>query len=262
LPPPPRRRIIERGGSQRTERSVDAPDDVRSSAVGGPHAAPPRLHDRAARRGARLAAARGRRDARRGLASRRAGRIDDDGDSSGNGNDGVPTGITFGEPGVSGTAYGFTGAPSFVTIPDSPSLNPGGAEFSFTLAVQFTAIPATDYDLLRKGLSSTDGGSYKVEILKKQRGSIAIASCHFIGSAGRAGVGIKQNLADGNWHSITCTKTSASIAITVDGTTKVKSVTIGSIANTMPVWLGAKFKGSTAQDVYEGLMDEVSIQLL
>lgn len=184
-------------------------------------------------------------------------------DSSGNGNHGVPTGIALGQPGVAGTSYGFTGAPSYVTVPDSASLNPGVADFSFTVVVQFTAVPDTDYDLLRKGLSSTDGGSYKVEILKKQHGTIAVATCHYIGSSDRAGVGIKQlNLADGLWHSITCTKTGDAISITVDGTTNSKSVRIGSIANAMPVWLGAKFRRSSPLDLYQGLMDEVSIQLL
>lgn len=183
-------------------------------------------------------------------------------DSSGNGNDGVPTGIALGQPGFAGTAYGFSATPSYVTVPDSPTLNPGDADFSFTVYVQFSAIPATDYDLLRKGLSSTAGGSYKVEILKKKSGTIAVASCHFVGSTDHAGIGTKQNLADGQWHSITCTKTAGSIAIAVDGTTSSKAVAIGSIANTMPIWLGAKFKGSTPQDLYQGLMDEVSIQLL
>lgn len=182
-------------------------------------------------------------------------------DSSGNNNNGVPVGTAFGQPGVFGSAYGFDGSTSSVTVPDSTTLDPGASDFSFTLNVNFSAIPATDYDLLRKGVSSTAGGHYKVEILKKKHGTVAEASCHYGGSRGTAGILAKTNLADGLWHSITCTKTSGSISITVDGATKLKSVTIGSISNAMPLWLGAKFKGTRGADHYAGLMDEVSVQL-
>jgi hypothetical protein len=182
-------------------------------------------------------------------------------DSSGAGNNGTLSDVALGQPGVSGTAYSFNGVDSSVTVPDSSSLDPGSSNITFTVNVNFAAIPATDYDLLRKGLSNTNGGDYKVEILKKKSGTEAWASCFFGGSAAGKGVTFRQNLADSRWHSITCTKTSGSISVIVDGQTTTKSVTIGSIANSSPLWLGAKFKGTTPKDRYIGLMDEVSIQI-
>ena len=80
-------------------------------------------------------------------------------------NSGTLSNITLGVPGLAGTAYGFNGVDSIVTVPDSPTLNPGSSDFSFTLSVRFTLIPKSDYDLLRKGLSTTQGGDYKLEAL-------------------------------------------------------------------------------------------------
>lgn len=182
-------------------------------------------------------------------------------DTSGSGNNGTLSSIALGQVGISGTAYGFDGSDSFVTVPDSSSLDPGSSDISFTVNVSFPDIPATDYDLLRKGLSTSSGGDYKVEILKKKSGTQAWASCFFGGSAAGKGITFKQNLADSQWHAITCTKTSSMISITVDGSTATKSGVVGSIANSSPLWLGAKFKGTTPKDRYEGLMDEVSIQI-
>ena len=182
-------------------------------------------------------------------------------DSSGAGNNGVLTDVALGQPGFSGGAYGFNGVDSSVTVPDSPSLDPGADDITFTVHVTFSAIPATDYDVLRKGLSTSSGGDYKVEILKKKSGTEAWASCFFGGSAAGKGVTFRQNLADSQWHTITCAKTSDAISVTVDGRTTTKSVTIGSISNSSPLWLGAKFKGTTPKDRYQGLMDEVSIQI-
>lgn len=182
-------------------------------------------------------------------------------DSSGSGNNGTLANIALGQSGISGTGYGFNGSNSYVTVPDSSSLDPGSSDITFTVNVNFPDIPATDYDVLRKGLSNTNGGDYKVEILKKKSGTQAWASCYFGGSSAGKGITFKRNLADSQWHAITCTKTSSSISVTVDGSTSTKSVVIGSIANSSPLWLGAKFKGSTPKDRYEGLMDEVSIQI-
>src|SRR5438094_9960378 len=68
---------------------------------------------------------------------------------------------------TAGAGYVFNGTSSKVVVPDSPSLNPGTRDFSFTVQVQTDRIPpsGTDYDLLRKGLSTTAGGDYKVEVI-------------------------------------------------------------------------------------------------
>ena len=179
-------------------------------------------------------------------------------DSSGHGNNGTTKNITS-AAGFFGKGYHFNGSSSMVTVKSSNSLNPGSANIRLTVHVKFSKVPSKsvgDYDLIRKGLSSTSGGDYKMEIFPNSDRSQAQAFCLFRGSSNTGLLHKGPNLADGKWHTISCYKTATSIQLTVDGTTFTKSVKIGSISNTAPLTLGAK---STGGDWYLGDMDEVSV---
>src|SRR4051812_19792236 len=79
-------------------------------------------------------------------------------DSSGHGHTGTLHAVSTGQPGTSsGKAFGFFSDPSYVSVPSSSDLNPGTSSFSFTVHVKFSSKPSGDYDVLRKGLSTTDG---------------------------------------------------------------------------------------------------------
>ncbi len=179
-------------------------------------------------------------------------------DSSGNGNNGTiqygtsnPQNPTLGVPGFTGTGYSFNGSNlgGYVQVPAAADLNPGSANLTLTAHVNFTTLPGVDYDIIRKGLSTTAGGDYKMEIL-----SSGYAHCWFRGSKG---LGITKAVAlnNGAWHTIKCIKTATSIQLVVDGTTKTAAATIGSIANASDVFVGAK----PGDDFYNGVLDEVSI---
>jgi hypothetical protein len=181
-------------------------------------------------------------------------------DSSGNGNNGTTTNIT-GVPGFAGNGYHLDGSSSIATVPSSDSLNSGGANFALTVHGRFTQLPSTgmgDYDLSSaKGLASTPGGDYKMEILPRKNKTQAKAFCFFKDSSKTVGKIVKgPNLANGVWHTVVCTKTSTSVQLTVDGTTYTNPVQPGSISNTAPVTIGAQTRSS---DWYEGDMDEVSV---
>jgi hypothetical protein len=171
-------------------------------------------------------------------------------------NDGTLKNVALGKPGFRGKAYSFNGSSSIVTVPSSTALNPGSADFSFIVHVKFSKVPPTDYDLLRKGLSSTSGGDYKLEILRRDSGTTGRASCHFEGSHASTTKTAGPNLANGSWHTITCTKRASTITLSVDGVNYAKSVSVGSIGNNAVLTIGAKSGGG---DWYNGLMDEVSI---
>ncbi|HEX9342390.1 MAG TPA: LamG-like jellyroll fold domain-containing protein [Actinomycetota bacterium] len=175
-------------------------------------------------------------------------------DSAG-GHDGAVKNAQTGVPGFSGNAYRFNGSSSVVVVPASPAFNPGSADWSFTVHVNFTKPPnATvgDYDLFR----GPSQGAYKAEILARKNRTQGVASCFFKGSSTKATLTAGPNLADGRWHTITCTKHASNIQLVVDGTTFTRTVTIGTLTNTGPVSLGAKAKGG---DWYDGLLDEVSV---
>jgi hypothetical protein len=161
-------------------------------------------------------------------------------DTSGNGNNGTPEGGVTGN----GSAYTFDGRTGRVVVPDSPTLNPGTADFSYTVTFT-TGLPAagTDYDLLRKGVAATTGGEFKVEVLNIN--GVAKAFClvkdlnKHVGSI-RAG---KTTLADGKSHTVTCAKTTTGVTITVDSlapVTKTVSGGLGSVSNGSALTIGAK----------------------
>lgn len=177
-------------------------------------------------------------------------------DGSGNGNDGDPTDIKLSSPGFggSGSAYAFNGTSSYVIVPHDASLTPGSADVSMTVHVKFSTVPddtVGDYDLLRKKQGAVQ---YKMEILRGGR-----PYCIFGGDVGKRGLIMRRNLADGAWHTFTCTKTASTISMTVDGATKTRTVTIGAISPTANVIIGGK-EGSSG-DWYAGLMDEVSVTI-
>lgn len=182
-------------------------------------------------------------------------------DSSGSGNNGTTTAIT-GVAGSSGKGYHFNGKNSVVNVPDRPSLNPGTATLRITASVRFTVVPSRsvgDYDLVRKGVAGTAGGTWKMEIFPPSGNTQGTAYCQFQDANKKtASIRHSRNLADGAWHTITCVKTGSAISVIVDGAAKSLAVRLGSISNSKPVTLGAKPGGG---DQYLGDMDEVSIRI-
>jgi Concanavalin A-like lectin/glucanases superfamily len=172
-------------------------------------------------------------------------------------NSGTLKNVSLGQPGVSGLAYGFDGASSVVTVPSDSSLNPGSSPFWMIAHVKFTGVPTAaiggDYDLIRKGLSSTSGGFYKMELLPS--GSGVRAHCSMKGSATSRSLTSGPDLADGRWHTVECVKDDSSISVVVDGVKASAAVVLGSFSNAASLAIGAKAEGG---DWYEGVMDEAS----
>ena len=187
-------------------------------------------------------------------------------DSSGNGNNGTTDNITSG-PGFSDNGYHFSGSPSLATVPSSDSLNPGSEDIKVTAHANFTQKPthvrshgrkratrkktASTYDLIRKGLATTSGGDYKMEILESGQ-----ARCTFRGEKSYDVSG-GPDLADGRWHEISCVKTANDIQLIVDGQVYKKSANVGAISNDAPLTLGGKGQA----DWYRGDLDEVSVEV-
>src|SRR4051812_27936276 len=177
-------------------------------------------------------------------------------DSSGNGNNGTAENVV-----MTGTGYEFDGHSSKVVVPSSTSLNPGTADFSFSVTFQSTVAPGAglDYDLLRKGLTTTSGGEYKVEVLEAN--GKARALCVIKDSAKKAlQVRGTTNLTDGKVHTITCTRTGTGLTVVVDNLApRTKSGSTGSISNTAPLALGAKAEGGPGADWFDGVLLEASV---
>jgi hypothetical protein len=178
-------------------------------------------------------------------------------DSSGNGNHGTAENVV-----MTGNGYQFDGHSSKVVVPSSASLNPGTADFSFSVTFQSSVAPGTglDYDLLRKGLTTTSGGEYKVEVL--QANGKARALCVVKDSAKKAlQIRGTTNLTDGKEHTITCTRTSTGLTLVVDNLApRTKAGSTGTIGNTAPLSLGAKAEGGAGADWFDGVLLEASVR--
>jgi hypothetical protein len=173
-------------------------------------------------------------------------------DSSGNGNNGVNSNVSG-----TGSGYVFNGHSSKIVVPNSASLNPGSAGFSFS--VTFIAkLPAKggDYDMIRKG----DGpGEYKIEVVNS--GGIGKALCLARDTSRKtAQITGTTNLSDGEQHTVTCTKTNTGVTLKVDNLQpRVKTVsgTLGAMTNKNSLVIGTK--KVSGGDWFEGTMFQASV---
>jgi hypothetical protein len=177
-------------------------------------------------------------------------------DSSGHGLTGaISSKVLVGQPGYSGSAYGFAGNGGLVTVPDNNLLDPGSSSFNLQLYFKSSSRPSSsvgDYDLIRKGLDTTKGGDWKMEILQGGR-----IFCHFKGSSASVSVKGSTNVIDGKWHRLGCRTTSSGVSALVDGKIQSKSTkTPGNIANSASVAIGAK---NATEDQTTGVLDNIVI---
>src|SRR5215204_5064180 len=178
-------------------------------------------------------------------------------DSSGNNNTGTPVDVL-----QTGSSYVFNGSTSYVLLPDSDSLDPQENDITLRAGVKVTDTPMPDdsYDIVRKGLSSTPGGDYKMEIKRAADPTVGKLHCLFKGDGGRVNKVARRDIVDGNWHTLECIKTSTSVVASVDGSGSTKAGSAGSISNASEVIVGAK-TAVPLDDVFNGAMDFVSIDI-
>ena len=176
-------------------------------------------------------------------------------DSSGNNNTGTPTNV-----GQTGSSFVFNGSTSYVTVPDSDSLDPEGKDITLSTGVTVTDTPMDDdsYDIVRKGLSGTPGGDYKMEIKRAADPTVGRLHCLFKGDGGTVDKVARRDIVDGNFHTLECIKTSTSVVARIDG--EIGGTTAGSISNASNVMVGAK-TANPLDDVFNGSMDFVSINI-
>jgi hypothetical protein len=165
---------------------------------------------------------------------------------SGGGHDGHPKGGVVGN----GSIYTFDGT-GVVEVADDGTLSPGSQDIAITARISFTKLPRHDYDIVRKKPAGTTGPQYRMEIM-----STGKAKCFFTGDKGNSSITANPVLNNGQFHTITCKKTSSTIGVTVDGKAKTRSVVVGSIVNRTDISIGAKLPSG---DDFVGSMDYVTI---
>ena len=181
-------------------------------------------------------------------------------DSSGNGNNGTPTDVT-----QTGSNYVFNGSTSRVAVPDAASLDPLANDITLTasVVVNGTTMDDDSYDVVRKGFVTTEGGDYKMEIKRKSKldPSVGRLHCFFRGDQGTVRKVARPDIVDGSWHTLQCAKTGTSVVARVDGRSFTQTGSAGSIDNAINVMVGAKTVDPRPDDMFDGTMDFVSIDI-
>jgi hypothetical protein len=180
-------------------------------------------------------------------------------DTSGHHHDGTSSHVVR-----DGSGYTFNGRNSRVIVPNGSSLNPKAASFSFRVKLRMSDPPKhqESYDVLRKGLVTTKGGDYKLEI--KNVGGLAVPRCVVRSFHGARSVLVAvrgtTTMADNKIHVVTCIKTSTRLTLKVDSLPAVRARPnkgrLGSVSNTSKLALGAKAESAptTGFDWFEGVI--------
>ena len=179
-------------------------------------------------------------------------------DSSSYGNDGIKQGHPrTGLPGHRGTAYSFATPGSWVDVPSSEELNPGKRNFALSVWVKFRTAPTghETIDIIRKGLSFTRTGEYKLEII--YGGVIRCTTKDDDGREYRIS-GWARPVTDGRWHHVGCARTRTSWTVRVDGWSRSKPARLGAISNAMPLSIGSKYG---LEDAHAGRVDDVRLRV-
>ena len=177
-------------------------------------------------------------------------------DSSRNGNDGIIQGDTVvGLPGRYGTSYTFVRRGSWVQVPSAPKLNPGSRDFLVAAWVQFDEFPGPGetYDVVRKGVSYTTPGEFKLEVLP---GGLVRCTAKDETKKVVTTTSIAAIPGDRTWHRIGCARTGDVWSVLIDDTLRTQVVDLGAVANTVPMSIGAKYG---LEDRPRGRVDDVKL---
>ena len=122
-------------------------------------------------------------------------------DSSRHHNNGTPRHVVR-----TGSTYRFNGTTSRVVVPDHASLDPGSKDINLRASVRVSGGPLDDdsYDVVRKGVLTTPGGYYKMEI-KRTSATVGKLHCLFKGSEGKTlSVVAQPDSVDGRSPTLKC----------------------------------------------------------
>jgi hypothetical protein len=177
------------------------------------------------------------------------------GDSSGYGNVGDISNVE-----LTGSVYRFNGVNSHVSVPDNGSLDPIAQDIRITARASLVGpIQDDSYDIVRKGLGSSAGGDWKMEIKNFQNlGAVGKLKCTFRGNVRSSSKTARPDIMDGVAHTLQCIKTDTTIVAVVDGRRFSKTVTVGDIDNSANAMVGAK---TPTDDVFNGDLDEVTVEI-
>lgn len=177
-------------------------------------------------------------------------------DSSGGGHDGIIQGpVVFGLPGQDGTSYSFERRGAWIQVASAASLNPEEHDFLLSAWVSLDESPGRGetYDVLRKGISFTSPGEFKLEVLPLGRVRCTAKDQYQRVVTATSGA---DRVLDGDWHKVGCARTGSMWSVLVDDSITPELVALGSVANTVAMSIGSKYG---FEDRPAGRVDDVKL---
>lgn len=176
-------------------------------------------------------------------------------DSSPNGHDAIIQGpVRLGLPGHDGSSFSFRRSGSWLMVPSSPDLNPQDRDFLLSAWIYLRASPGPGetYDVVRKGISFTDPGEFKLEVLPHGR-----VRCTAKDDKDRTARVTTSNVdvVDERWHLIGCARTGRLWSVIADDTVKSSVTELGVVGNDVALSIGSKYG---LEDRPAGRLDEVT----
>jgi hypothetical protein len=154
---------------------------------------------------------------------------------------------------------------------NSVSLNPGLSMFTYSVRLKVEPNAAwrhTEMAVIRHGDSDVAGGDYKMELRKTPAG-IVTAFCVIhdddeVGVGYVRGRGGLKTIADGNWHTIACSRVAVDmVALTIDGHTVQRPTTgdLGNVEGNVPLLIGCQMTGDGVhmREQFVGQMDDITV---
>jgi fibronectin type 3 domain-containing protein len=172
-------------------------------------------------------------------------------DSSGNGNHGTINGALWTTLGKYGNALSFNGSTSFVSVPDSPTLD---LTTSGTIEAWIRIGAINQWNsVIAKGNSNNDQShNYAIEIDDLNRVRCILGN----GSVSMA-LFSNTTLSGGTFHHLACTWNGSTVALYINGALSTSTAqTLTPAGNTSPLYIG-QFGGNS--DRFNGVIDEVRI---
>lgn len=182
----------------------------------------------------------------------------DTNDTSGNGNHGTPTDITYvtdADGNTNGAAY-FNGTTSRVVVPHSSDID---LSSPYTIFVEIRADSVSDRNgrFLNKGVVSSDFWSF----LQKQSGQFSLQSC-ISGSGQTINLSSGSNVVAGAWYKLGISSDGSTSTMYINGSavdTSTASWETSLLQNTYDIWIGKHEHYTSTGDIFKGTMKNLLI---
>ncbi len=156
--------------------------------------------------------------------------------------------------------------PQHLDVVNDPRTNPGTSDFTVTARIKIAKPSDAFGNVMQKGQSGSLTGFWKIELDGPTRGLVFCGFTSIVNGVTTAG-GIRSpiNVADNQWHVVTCERGPGFVSTTVDGHTTKQMHAVGNVVNNVPLTIGGKGNCTAATlhhdcDYFEGQIDYVQIQ--